>query len=231
MMVRSLIALFVTVSFAVAGDPPPGPSAADGKAKADALKAAKDADAKQKAIVDAATCPHPLVAAALGALLTDPVDDFRITAAYALSAMKGLPEAAKALAGGIAPNAAKPEVLKQIFEAIGKVGKVDAIPAVREWAAKHVPIKDEKESDLTVAGINALTAVKSKASVEALLELYKKQVGIGMSCSAGIHASVYSAITGGLKALTGQTFNSMPGEAELWWRKNKDTFNDDLTKK
>ncbi|MCE9582876.1 MAG: hypothetical protein K8T20_10310 [Planctomycetes bacterium] len=231
MLVRALLALVVAASFAVAGDPPPGPSAADAKVKVDALKAAKDAESKKKAIVDAACCPHPTVAAALSAYLADPSDDMRIAAAYALSAMKGLADAAKALGGGIAGNAAKPEVLKQIFDAIGKVGRVEAIPAVREWTTKHVPIKDEKDSDLAVAGINALTAVKSKASVEGLLELYKKQVGIGMSCSAGIHASVYSAITGGLKALTGQTFNSMPGEAELWWRKNKDTFNDDLTKK
>ncbi|KAF0247170.1 MAG: hypothetical protein FD180_109 [Planctomycetota bacterium] len=52
-----------------------------------------------------------------------------------------------------------------------------------------------------------------------------------MGCSAGIQAPVYSAISGGLKTLTGETFNSLPGEAELWWRKNRDKFNEDMTKK
>lgn len=231
MMSRTIAVLALAASFAFAGDPPPGPTAEEAKVKVEALKAAKDTDSKKKAIGESACCPHATVAATLAAFLGDPDDGVRSAAAEALGGMKGSADAAKALAGGVPANAKKPAVLTAIFASMGKVNSAAAIPALKEFASKNVPLKDEKASDATVAAINALGEIKSKASVEVLLEFYKKQVGIGMGCSAGIQAPVYSAISGGLKTLTGQTFNSMPGEAELWWRKHKDEFKDDMTKK
>jgi hypothetical protein len=225
---RTLAAFALVALFAVAGDPP---SAEDAKAKVAALKAAKEVEAKKAAIADAGSCPHTTVAATLAAFLGDPDDGVRSAAAEALGGMKGSADAARALAGGVAANAKKPAVLTAIFASMGKVNSAAAVPALKDFASKNVPLKDEKASDATVAAINALAEIKSKASVEVLLEFYKKQVGIGMGCSAGIQAPVYSAISGGLKTLTGQTFNSMPGEAELWWRKHKDEFKDDMTKK
>ncbi|MEK7466703.1 MAG: HEAT repeat domain-containing protein [Planctomycetota bacterium] len=228
MAFRICAALALVASFAMAGDPP---SAEDAKVKVAALKAAREAEAKKAAIADAGTCPHATVAAALAPMLADADDAIRTAAVEALGSMKGLADAARALAGGVGPNAKKPEVLKAVFAAIGKVGHATAIPMLKDFASRNVPMKDEKASDATVAAVNALAEIKSKASVEVLLDFYKKQVGIGMGCSAGIQAAVYSAISGGLKTLTGETFNSLPGEAELWWRKNKDKFNEDMTKK
>lgn len=225
---RTLAAFALVALFAVAGDPP---SAEDAKAKVAALKAAKEVEAKKAAIADARSCPHTTVAATLAAFLGDPDDGVRSAAAEALGGMKGSADAARALAGGVPANAKKPAVLTAIFASMGKVNSAAAVPALKDFASKNVPLKDEKASDATVAAINALGEIKSKASVEVLLEFYKKQVGIGMGCSAGIQAPVYSAISGGLKTLTGQTFNSMPGEAELWWRKHKDEFKDDMSKK
>lgn len=228
---RTLAVLAFAASIVLAGDPPKGPTAEEAKPKVDALKAAKDPDTKKKAIGDAAGCPHATVAATLGAFLADPDEGVRSAAAGALGGMKGSADAARALAAGIGPNAKKPAVLSAVFASMGNVNSAAAVPALKEFAAKQVPIRDEKQSEAVVAAINALGEIKSKASVEVLLDLYKKQVGIGMDCSKGIHGPVYSAITGGLRNHTGQTFNSLPGEAELWWRKHKDEFNDDLTKK
>lgn len=231
MTFRITAALALAASIVLAGDPPPGPTAEEAKVKVEALKAAKDTDSKKKAIGESASCPHATVAATLAAFLGDPDDGVRSAAAEALGGMKGSADAARALAGGVPANAKKPAVLTAIFASMGKVNSAAAVPALKEFTTKQVPIRDEKQSDAAVAAINALAEIKSKASVEVLLDLYKKQVGIGMECSKGIHAGVYSAISGGLKTLTGQTFNSMPGEAELWWRKHKDEFKDDLTKK
>ena len=95
MLIRTIAALAIVASFALAGDPPAGPSAEAAKAKVDALKAAKDAEAKKAAIADAGACPHATVAAALAPMLADPDDAIRTAAADALGAMKGLADAAK----------------------------------------------------------------------------------------------------------------------------------------
>ncbi|KAF0247169.1 MAG: hypothetical protein FD180_108 [Planctomycetota bacterium] len=119
MAFRTLVALAFVASFAIAGDPPPGPSAEEAKAKVAALKAAKEVEARKTAIADAGSCPHATVAAALAPMVADADDAIRTAAVEALGSMKGLADAAKALVGGIAPNAKKPEVLKAVFTAIG----------------------------------------------------------------------------------------------------------------
>lgn len=235
MSLRTLAALFLALTLPVfAEDAAPKPSDADAKAKAEAVKAAlknPDAAAKIAALEAAGGCPHAVTAGSASLAMNDPDDTVRIAAAGALGRMKGLEPAARALHMALNANLKKPEVAKAIFKAIGTVNHLTSVAIVSEFADKRVPLKDEKESDLAVAAINTLAELKHKAAVEALLNLYKQQVGIGMGCSNGIHSAPYSAISGGLKTLTGQTFNSLPGEADAWWRKNKDRFNEDMTER
>lgn len=222
------LVMFLAGTVAFADD-----AADDAKAKAAALKTALKSgtpDEKKGAIAACASVKHAVSAAALGPVLADPSDELRIAAAQSLGSMAGLPEAAKALAGGVAPNAKKPEVLKAIFKGMASVNHSAAVPALKEFADKRVPLKDDKESETVVASIEALSQIKWKASVEVLLDLYTKQVGVGMDCSKGHHQPVYSAIMRGVEGFAGKSFQ-MPGDAKAWWSKRQKEVNDDLTEK
>jgi len=231
--IAAVFAFVVAVAFA--GDPPKGPSDKDAKERVEALKGAKDDASKKKAIADAAKCPSASVAEELGNITS--ADDWesplRIAAAEALGEMKGLSDAAKALAKGITANEKNPDVLKAIFRAMGKVGSATAVPALKDFASKRLPFKDEKASgDLVVASIQALSAIKSKASVEALLSLKKIPTGDKSAPVSKPNTLVTNETIKGLKTLLAGLPDNFGGEEWIvWWNKNKETFNDDLTPK
>jgi len=233
--VRTVVALALVASFAFAGDPPKGAADKDAKDKVDAIKGAKDDVAKKKAIADAGKCPHASVAAVLGSVVIDTTaaaTGLRIDAADALGEMKGLAEAAKALANGVSVNEKNGDVLKAIFRAMGKVGRAEAVPSLKDFASKQIPFKNAKApSDLVVASIDALVEIKSKASVEALLVLHNCYA----NCDIGdlkVNGLVFEKIQAGLRTLLPGLPKNLGGEEWIvWWNKNKETFNDDLTPK
>jgi HEAT repeat protein len=230
---RPLCLLALCTSAVLAQDPPAAPAEADAKAKAEAVKAAikgKDVEAKKKAVADAAGCAHALVAAAVAPALMDPDAGVREAAAGALGGMKGLPEAARALNGAVGAHLKNSDTLVAVFRAIAGVNHASSVPVLKDYVGKRVPLKDEKESKQVVAAIESLGALKAKSAVEVLLDLYSKQVGVGMNCDKGEHAPVYSAIRGALEKISGQSFG-MPDNAKQWWRKTEPTLKDDLSKK
>jgi hypothetical protein len=212
---------------------PGKPSAEDAKAKVDALKAAMKSgtdDEKKNAIAAAGSVAHPACVAALGGLLTDKSEEIRAVAAGALGQMKGLPEAARALAGAVPANVALPMALTAICKSIGAVNHPAAVPVLKEFVNRRVPTKEEADAEATAKVIDALAMLKFKASVEVFLDLYTKQVGVGMECDKGKHAAVYQSVRRGLEGMSGQTFG-MPGDAKAWWSKHEKLLNDDLTPK
>ncbi|KAF0247168.1 MAG: hypothetical protein FD180_107 [Planctomycetota bacterium] len=234
MPIRLAAAFLLAAASAFAGDPPKGPTEKEAKDRVEALKGAKDETSKKKAIADAAKCPSASVAEALGNITS--ADDWesplRIAAAEALGEMKGLSDAAKALAKGITANEKNPDVLKAIFRAMGKVGSVTAVPALKDFASKRLPLKDEKaSSDLVVASIDALVAITCKASVEALFALNKLMTETATFAKKA-NSLVSQKIETGLKALLPGLPKKFGGEEWIvWWDKNEATFNDDLTPK
>jgi hypothetical protein len=231
MAFRAMAVFALIAAVAFAGDPPKGPSDKDAKARVDALKAAKDNDAKKKAIADAAKCPHASVAAALGDIVCDSGDGLQVAAADALGEMKGLADAAKALAKGVSAKNQKDEVLKAIFSAMGKVGDAAAVPALKDFALKQ--FKDEKaSSELFVANVEALAAIKCKASVDALLEILKFWTPQMKAKDAKKGKYEFTKAEGGLKAMIPGLPKELGGdEVGVWWEKNKASYNDDLTVK
>ncbi|NUN47872.1 MAG: HEAT repeat domain-containing protein [Candidatus Brocadiae bacterium] len=227
MTFRALAALAVATSIAVAGDPAAESAKARGSELRSALKSGT-AEEKRSAISACGAVAHALSAAALGPVLSDPSDDLRIAAAEALGTMKGLPEAARALGAGVNVNARKPEILKAVFKAMGQVNHPDAVAALKEFLGRRIPMKDDRESDLVVAGIEALSQIRWKAAVEVMVDVTERQVGIGTGCSEGHHGPVFSALKRGLREFSGREFN-MPGEPKAWWKKAGKDLNDDLT--
>ena len=248
MAVRTLVAFAFAAAVAFAGDPPRGPADKDVKDRVDALKGAKDDVAKKKAIADAAKCPHASVAGELLGFVVEGEVQIRMAAVKALGSFieygpvpdieyEPVPDlriaANKALAGGIKANAGKPDVVKAIFSAMAKVGNAAAVPTLKDFAAGLLPFKDEKApSDLVVASIDALVAIKRKASVEALIALNKLMTETATLADQKTNKLVSQRIEKGLKTLLPGLSNDFGGDDwQLWWNKNKATFNDDLTPK
>jgi HEAT repeat protein len=225
--ILSALAILSTLSFA--GEP----AAVDAKARVAALKAALKSgtdEEKHAAIRECGSTPHAMTAGVLASVLSDPSDALRISAAQALGSMKEVPEASKVLGAGVPANAKKPEVLKAIFKGMSELGQAGAVPALKEYLAKRIPMNDDKESGTVCAAIETLAKIRWKAAVDVMVDLTEKQVGIGMGCSEGHHGPVFSALKRGMLDFSGKEFG-MPGEPRAWWKKAQKDLNDDLTAK
>lgn len=216
-----------------AQDPAPTQKEADACVAAlkEALKG-DDADARKKAFVACAGCPHATVTAALGNVLVTAEDDLRVAAAQALSKMKGSADAARALHAALKPNEPKDAVLKEVFKAVALVNHASSVAVCREWIDDRLDMTRYEEKAGIVFAIDVLGFLKHKASVEALLDLcHKKQVsgwGAGTGSATfkwrcGAHAGA------SLQRLTGAgPFDSLE-EWKDWWKANARGFNEDMT--
>lgn len=204
------------------------------KAKVDELKAAlkgKEEDPKIAAISACGDAPHASTAAALAPLLGDPSDNIRIAAAKALGRMKSLPEAAKALHGGIGANEEREKVITAIFTAIGEVNHPSSVAVLKDWISHRMTKRDTSDSREINSAIEAMGSLKWKSCVSALIDLGKKNiVANGARGGHGMRWKQDVRYTRALQRLTGESFEDMDGWDD-WWKKNAGKFNDDLTTK
>jgi len=227
-----LTALLATPAFAE--DPEAKAREADAKAKVEALKTAmkgKDDGAKTSAIADCGAVNHALTAIALAPILGDPSDDLRLAAAKALGDMKSLPEAAKALHGGLKANESKASVLQAIFASMGDVNHPASVAVCRDYVNDRIAKRDSAEQPGINEAISCLGKLKWKASVTALIEMAKRnEVANGARGGKGLRAKSDIRMFKALVQLTGESFESSEAWDD-WWKKNAGKFNDDLTAK
>lgn len=233
-LLAAVLAL-LTASACLAESAEDAKAAADAaKAKIDELKAAlkgKEEAPKLAAIAGCGEAPHASTAAALAPLLGDPSDNVRIAAAKALGKMKSLPEAAKALHGGIGANEEKEKVILEVFNAMGDVNHVSSVAVLKDWISHRMGKRDTSDSKEINAAIEALGGLKWKASVSALIDLGKKNiVSNGARGGHGMRWKEDVRYNKALQRLTGESFEDMDGWDD-WWKKNAGKFNDDLTAK
>lgn len=231
----SVASLVLSASVLLAQSPDDAKAAAAAaKAKVDELKTAlkgKEEDPKIAAISACADAPHASTAAALAPLLGDPSDNIRIAAAKALGKMKSLPEAAKALHGGIGANEEKEKVILEVFAALGDVNHPSSVAVLKDWISHRMGKRDTSDSKEINAAIDALGGLKWKASVSALIDLGKKNiVANGARGGHGMRMKEDVKYNRALQRLTGESFEDMDGWDD-WWKKNAGKFNDDLTAK
>jgi HEAT repeat protein len=209
-------------------------AAAAAKTKVDELKAAlkgKDEDPKIAAITACGDAPHSTTAAALAPLLGDPSDNIRLAAAKALGHMKGIPDAAKALHGGLGANDDKSKVLAAIFSAIGEVNSPTSVEVVREWIDHRMAKRDTSDAPGMNEAIDCMGGLKWKATVSALIDLGRKNiVANGARGGHGMRAKEDNRFQRALQRLTGEKMDDMQAWDE-WWKKNAGNFKDDLTAK
>ncbi|MBI5368995.1 MAG: HEAT repeat domain-containing protein [Planctomycetes bacterium] len=220
--------------WAGADDPPVAPSDEDAKAQVTALKSAlrgKDVDGKLRTITACTDCPHPAVAAALGGVLTSEADDVRIAAAGALGTMKGLDVAARALTAALPANEENGKVLPKIFGAIGDVGHLSAVAAVVEWINRRIAQRDKDDIQGMVEAIGALGGLKSKGTMDALLDLWRKNQVVGANRKHHFRESCNRAFQQAVRKLFAGEKHNGQKEWDDWWREYADKYRDDLTPK
>ncbi|MCC6738098.1 MAG: HEAT repeat domain-containing protein [Planctomycetia bacterium] len=204
------------------------------KARVDELKTAlkgKEEDPKIAAISACGDAPHATTAAALAPLLGDPSDNVRIAAAKALGRMKGLPEAAKALHGGLGANEEREKVITEVFTAMGEVNHPSSVAVLKDWVSHRMTKRDTSDSREINAAIDAMGSLKWKSCVTALIDLGKKNiVANGARGGKGMRWREDVRFNRALQRLTGESFEDMDGWDD-WWKKNAGKFNDDLTAK
>ncbi|MEK7467579.1 MAG: HEAT repeat domain-containing protein [Planctomycetota bacterium] len=231
----SFIATCLLSSGLLAQSPEEAKAAADAaRIRVDELKVAckgKEEDPKIAAISACADAPHATTAAALAPLLGDPSENVRIATAKALGRMKGLPEAAKAIHGGLGANEEKSKVLDALFDAIGEVNHGSSVAVCKDWISHRITKRDGADQPGINSAIDAMGALKWKGSVSALIDLGKKNiVANGARGGKGLRWKDDARFNRALQRLTGESFEDMDGW-EDWWKKNAGKFNDDLTTK
>lgn len=235
-LLASLVALSTLLGSSLfAQSPEEAKAAADAaKSRVDELKTAlkgKEEDPKISAISACGEAPHATTAAALAPLLGDPSDNVRTAAAKALGKMKGLAEAAKALHAGLGANEEKSKVLDALFDAIGEVNHGSSVAVCKDWISHRITKRDGADQPGINSAIDAMGALKWKASVSALIDLGKKNiVANGARGGKGLRWKDDVRFNRALQRLTGESFEDMDGW-EDWWKKNAGKFNDDLTAK
>jgi HEAT repeat protein len=151
--------------------------AGDDKAVTDALekfktdyKAAKETDAKVKAIEELAELQNDKITAKLASLFTAEEKGVRIAAAKALGNRtdeKDKKKAALALSSVLKPNEKFPDVQTAILEAIAKLGDETALSDVHKLL--------ESEADgIAVAAVSTEGAVRSRTSFDPLIKRLKE---------------------------------------------------------
>jgi len=207
-------------------------TAEDAKTRAEAMRSAmkgSDPAAKKAAVEACGGAPHAMTALALMPALTGETDDLRIAAAQALGKMKNLPEAAKVLAAGVAPNGKKPLVLEAIFKAVQGVRHDASFSSCRSFALSAIATQDDAYAPSLKAAIDALAIFRTRDTVEVLITIRAKGAALPRTILA-LRDTTESATTAALEKLTGESIGDVES-FEKWWKRNAYTYNDDMTKR
>jgi HEAT repeat protein len=207
-----------------------GPTEAQGLAEAGKLKAAMktgDEASRCEAIRSAAKVRHVQVVYVISPILQDTSETLRITAAEALGTMSGVPEASKALAAALDENERASKTIVAMMASLGALNDPAAVPHIKSFALAWMCAVDLRLAPGLYAAADALGEIKSKASVEALMELRNKCAG-GPGMPSNVRKDVAAKATKALVKLTGQ--KAIPqGDLAKWWKGIAARYNDDMT--
>ncbi|MBI2923006.1 MAG: hypothetical protein HYY18_18275 [Planctomycetes bacterium] len=217
-----------------AQDPAAGkPTDADAKAMVEkwneAVKAATQ-EAKEGAIQEMATCPHPTVIVLLSKIVAGEVDELRIRGAAALGQMTDNIDAAKALHAGLKPNEKKTSVMEAVFKAIESVNHPTSVAVCLKWASDRVSQRDGEDWAGLSGAIDALGGLKWKTSVDALIDLWHKSRVAGKDRGTPFKEKTRKRCDQALRRLTGENMPNQDGWDD-WWKDNAKKFNADMTMK
>ncbi|MEK7467577.1 MAG: hypothetical protein AAB074_09210 [Planctomycetota bacterium] len=213
---------------------PPKPTDADAKSKIDAISEAVkvgDAAAIKEAIKSAGDCPHLKVIVALqGILLSGNPDDWRVAAAAALGRMKDNGDAADALNATIPKTASNIQVFRGVCSAIQEQGHRSSIAALLAFARGRVSKHEKEDLDAIDAAIDAMAAISSKSSAEAVLDIWHKCKFSGRDPHQNFKEKVAQSCRAAMRRLTGEKLGDF-AEWDDWWEHEKGKLNDDLSRK
>lgn len=234
-MVKSLV--IAALAFASAGDD---------KEVEEALKAFSksynnpNASARAAAVAELSRTKNDKIAVRLAALLQGDETVVRIAAADGLGTWtENKPKIAVLLISGLGgANAKEPKVQSAIFAALGKLGEESALPTVHRSF-------EEKDTTVAKAAIDASGGIRSRNSIDVLVELIKDLEKIksrgGKGGGAGVNVGGYNVPGGGsdpqqqrvkdllpaaLKAMQSITLEKYTTSEEwvIWWNRNRDKF-------
>ena len=147
----------------------------------------------------------------------------RAAAARTLGSM-GCRKVVSTLGRTLKSNQKNPEVYMEIVKALGRIGDPKAIPYLTQdiWSTA---VKMERGQDAAVARIEALGRIRSRKSVDSLIDL----MYVGKPWRMG--GNIRSALNASLRKLTGQNFRGRDGRFiherdrwRRWWNDNKNRF-------
>ncbi|NUN48956.1 MAG: hypothetical protein HUU15_09035 [Candidatus Brocadiae bacterium] len=230
----SFACLLLLAGAARAGDPVPEGTDTEAAAALDHWKIAEEEGgeaALRAGLAKLAAVRHPMTAGKLGFLAGSLRDEsIRAEAAKALGGMTGYAEAAKALHGAIKPNIPNRKALAAVFDAIGEVGHSSSVETCERWARDAVDDRDGEMAGVVDGAIGALGAMASRKSLEAVLDIWRKNRTLGDGKREGLRGRAREACRKALRRLTGEKLDSLD-EWEDWWKKEKSRLGDDLQRK
>ncbi|KAF0242069.1 MAG: hypothetical protein FD180_4124 [Planctomycetota bacterium] len=218
----------------VFAEDPPKPTEADAKAKIDAISEAfkgGDAAVIKDAIKAAGECPHLKVIVALqGIILSGNPEDWRSAAASALGRMKDNVDAADALNATIPKTASNITVFRAVCSAIQEQAHRSSIAAIATFVRARVSKHEKDDLNAIDAAIDAMAAISTKSSVEAVLDVWHKCKFSGRDPNQNFKEKVAQSCRAAMRRLTGEKLDNFV-EWDDWWEHEKGKLNDDLSRK
>jgi hypothetical protein len=222
--------IFLALLPAAAGYAEDAPTNADAQAAIGRLRdtsKGRDEASWKAAIAEAAKCRHASVVFELSGFLKSDSEAQRVAAAEAIGTMKGQADAAKALVAAIAPNVPRVATLEAILKGLGALGDATAVPTIKASALAWICEANADRGRALNAAAEALGGIRSKSSVEALIELKAKCSG-GPGQPTAVRNATATRVHAALTKLTGVA--ALPkGDLGKWWAGLAPKFNDDLT--
>ncbi|KAF0247011.1 MAG: hypothetical protein FD180_128 [Planctomycetota bacterium] len=229
-MKRFLVILAMLPAATVFAEDAPAPTNAEAQAAIGKLRdtsKGRDEAGWKAAIAEAAKCRHASVVFELSGFLKSDSEAQRVAAAEAIGTMVGQADAAKALVAAIAPNVARVATVEAILRGLGTLGDAAAVPTIKASALAWMCETNADRGRAINAAAEALGGIRSKASVEALIELKAKCSG-GPGQPAAVRNAAATRVSASLTKLTGVA--SFPkGDLAKWWAGIAPKYRDDLT--
>lgn len=233
-MRRAALVLLLAIVAPAFAEEAAKPTDADAKTKIDAIAEAVkggDAAAIKEAIKSAGECPHLKVIVALqGIILSGNPDDWRVAAAQSLGRMKGNADAAAALNATLEKTDSNIQVFRAVCSAIQEQVHRSSTAALSAYVRGRVSKHEKDDLNAIDAALDAMAAVSTKASVEAVLDIWHKCKFSGRDPHQNFKERVAQFCRAAMRRLTGEKLGNYD-EWDDWWEHEKGKLNDDLSRK
>lgn len=192
----------------------------EAKAKIDEFNkayAAKEESARVAAVEALAPVQNASVSKVLAGLLTKDTADVRFAAAHALGRV-GDDAAITGLSGALEANKKLPEVQKAILTALGATDSEKALPAIHKMF-------DHYKDGVAKAAVEAAGTIASPASVDALMEVFKKSELEKGKASQGTGSDPVDKDIDELFDPSKKALGDITGGSEVTYKAMKDWYN------